>query len=143
MFDNVLLQAVVHQRGMQPTGQRILTDGTLQVTTADNPMPGPDDLLEKDRSLSWETVRQLSNADVQALEAAIRQSGVLDLPPRILINYCKEDPGTQILTINLGDHKHRVVLYDPKPRRSVEIDALLRVLNAVIAGQPTGLPGTQ
>ena len=128
---DILIQYVVIERTQHPTGRRILNDGTLQRTTADNPLPGPDDLLERDRALNWTTEQHFSSGTVQAIKKAISDSGVFELPPRLLINYCKEDPGVAIWTVNVDGHQTRVVLYDPKPKRSAELDRLLLALNLI------------
>ena len=121
---NVVIQCVIVQRNQQPTGWRILTDGRVQRTATDNPVPDPDEILEKDRMLTWLDGRSLSAAEIAEVKTAVEQSGFFDLQPRLLINYCKEDPGTAIWTANVDGHQARVVLYDPKPKRSAELDTL-------------------
>ena len=128
---DLLIQYVVIERTQHPTGRRILADGTLQRTAADNPLPDPDELLERDRALEWQTERRLSAENIQAVEQAINESGLWELPPRLLINYCKEDPGVAIWTAKVDDRQTRVVVYDPKPKRSPEIDRLLLALNLI------------
>jgi len=128
----LLLQYVTIERTIPPQGRRILQDGTLQTTAPDNSLPGVSDFLEKDRPLQWIDVRKLSAEEVETIKESIRKSGIFDLPSRILINYCKEDPGTQIWTIDLDGQIHRVVLYDPKPRRAAEIDTLLAALAPIV-----------
>lgn len=132
-MSDILIQYVTIQRTVPPTGTRVLQDGTLQHTTTDNPLPTETEALEKDRSLTWQTIRTLSSEDLAAIKVAVAQSGFLELPPRILINYCKEDPGTQIWTVALPEASARVVLYDPRPRRSPEIDSLLSALAPLLA----------
>jgi hypothetical protein len=128
----ILIQYVVNQRNERPTGWRVWSDGQVQRCADDNSPPGMTDLLERDRELNWQDEKQLGAEQVDVLRATIRESGFFDLPPRLLINYCKDDPGTAIWTVNLGGQTARVVVYDPRPRRSAEIDKLLAELNAVV-----------
>ncbi|MHB8625492.1 MAG: hypothetical protein ACYDBJ_00845 [Aggregatilineales bacterium] len=128
---DILIQYVTVERTQHPTGRRVLADGTLQRTTADNPLPGPDDLLDRDRTLTWTTERRLPPDKIQAIKKAINEAGVFDLPPRLLINYCKEDPGVTIWTVSVDGHQTRIVLFDPKPKRSPELDRLLLALNLI------------
>ena len=121
----VVIQYVIIQRTDVPTGLRILSDGRLERVAADNPLPGPTDRLELDRPIAWEADRQLPQSVMVALKAAVIESGFFNLEPRILINYCKEDPGVAIWNANVDGQSARVVLYDPRPRRSAEIDRLL------------------
>ncbi len=122
-----LLQCVVNQRDQAPTGWRILHDGVLQ-HAAENPPPAPDDPLANDRALHWRMVRQLDSAAIAAVKEAVVACGFFDLQPKLLINYCKEDPGTAIWTADIDGREARVVVFDPRPRRSVEIDKLSAVL---------------
>lgn len=131
-MSELLLQYVTIERTIPPQGRRILQDGTLQTPSPDNPLPGVSDLLEKDRPLQWVDVRKLSAEELEKVREAVRGSGIFDLPSRILINYCKEDPPTQIWTLDLDGQIHRVVLYDPKPRRAAEIDTLLAALAPLV-----------
>lgn len=128
---DILIQYVTVERTQHPTGRRVLVDGTLQHTTADNPLPGPDDLLDRDLTLAWMTEHRLSPDKIAAIKKAINESGIFDLPPRLLINYCKEDPGVTIWTINVDSRRARVVLFDPKPKRSPELDRLLLALKSI------------
>jgi len=128
---DILIQYVTIERTQRPTGRRVLTDGTLQRTAADNPLPGPDDLLERERALNWMTERRLSSDSIQAIKKAINDSGAFDLPPRLLINYCKEDPGVAIWTISIDGRQTRIVVFDPKPKRSAELDGLLLAMNLI------------
>lgn len=128
---DILIQYVIIERTQHPTGRRVLADGTLQRTIADNPPPDPDELLDRDRALDWNTQRRLSAEDIQAIKQAINESGIWELPPRLLINYCKEDPGVAIWTVHVEDRQTRVVVYDPKPKRSPELDRLLLALNPI------------
>ena len=121
---NIVLQRVIHQRAVPPAGLRFWSDGLVQRSADDNPLPGPDDRLDKDRDLSWTDAQQLTDEQVLSLKEAIRQANFFDLPPVMLINYCKEDPGTAIWTVNLDGHNGRVVVFDPRPRRSAELDSL-------------------
>jgi hypothetical protein len=129
---NILIQYVINQRNERPTGRRVWSDGQIQRCADDNSPPGMTDLLERDRELNWQDEKQIGAEQVDAIRTAIRESGFFDLPPRLLINYCKDDPGTAIWTVNLDGQTARVVVYDPRPRRSTEIDRLLAALNGVL-----------
>jgi hypothetical protein len=129
---SVLLQYVIIQRTDPPVGLRILSDGRLERAAADNPLPGPADRLEFDRPIAWELDRQLAESAIGALKAAVIESGFFNLEPRILINYCKEDPGVAIWNANVDGQSARVVLYDPRPRRSAEIDRLLKAIDTIV-----------
>ena len=63
------------------------------------------------------------------LAVIIQESGFFELEARLLINYCKEDPGVGIWEIELNGQRHRVVVFDPRPRRSPVIDSLLKALD--------------
>jgi len=128
---DVLIQYVTIERSHLPTGRRVFADGTLQRTAADNPFPGPDDVLDRDRALNWTTERRLAPAAIQSIKKAINESGLFELPPRLLINYCKEVPAVAIWTANVDNRHTRGVVYDPKPRRSAELDRLLLALNLI------------
>ena len=128
---DILIQYVTIERSQHPTGRRVLSDGTLQRITNDNPVPGPDERLDHDRALNWTAERRLAPDAIQAIKKAINESGIFELPPRLLINYCKEDPGVAIWTVTVEGHHVRVVLYDPKPKRSAELDRLLLALNLI------------
>src|SRR5262245_540003 len=117
----VLLQYVINQRNEAPRGLRIWSDGAVQRTADDNPPPTATEMLEKDRALNWVDSQALTGEQVETIRQAIRNSGIFDLPPRLLINYCKEDPGTAIWSVNVDGQTARVVVYDPRPRRSAEI----------------------
>lgn len=129
---DILIQYVTVQRTERPAGRRVLQNGTVQRTTDDNPLPGPDELLERDRSLIWQDVKRLTTEQVQLIKDAVTASGFFDLPARLLINYCKEDPGATIWTVDIDGRKGRVVLYDPKPRRSPELDKLLQLITPIL-----------
>lgn len=130
----VLIQYVTHQRTVPPVGTRVWTDGLVEKVAPDNPLPSPTDLLERDRDLRWQEDRQLSSDQVEAIKVAILHSKFFDLEPRLLINYCKEDPGTMIWKVTLDGQTWRVVVYDPRPRRSPALDSLNAAL-AEILGQ--------
>jgi len=128
----VMLEYLIVQRGVRPSGQRILSDGTLLKPADDTPLPGEDDLLEKDRPLRWVEVRKLSTEAVEHLSQTVVSAGFFDLEKRLLINYCKEDPGVAIWVAQVGDQKARVVLYDPKPKRNATIDQIEAALKSVL-----------
>lgn len=128
----VLIQCVIAQRTECPTGFRIWTDGVVQHPTAHNPLPNPTERLDLDRPLDWEDECQLNMDQVNAIRDAIRQVKFFDLPPRLLINYCKEDPGTAIWTVNVDGQTGRVVVFDPRPRRSAELDTLSKHITDII-----------
>jgi hypothetical protein len=130
---DLLIQYVVNQRGEPPTGLRVLTDGTLQRPSATNAPSTPTERLDVDRTLTWETMGHLAPEQVARLGAALESSGFFDLPPRLLINYCKEDPGAAVWQANLGGRSATVVVFDPRPRRDPVIDRLLDALKAVTA----------
>ena len=127
----VLVQVVTVQRAERPTGLRIWLDGSVQ--RGSGTQPDATELLEKDRTLDWTDSGTLNDDQVNVVSAAIRQGGFFDLEPRLLINYCKEDPGVAIWTVNLDGQTKRVAIYDPRPRRSPILDALLQTINAVVA----------
>ena len=128
----ILLQYVINQRSEPPRGLRIWSDGAVQRPADDNPLPTATELLEKDRALNWIDTQVLVGEQIETIREAIRSSGIFDLPPRLLINYCKEDPGTAIWSVHLDGQSARVVVYDPRPRRSAEIDQLFQAINAVL-----------
>lgn len=127
----ILLQYVINQRGERPTGQRVLQDGTFQVVSADNPFPSAIEPLDRDRPLTWDTRDHLSDEQLAAIKAAILATDLFDLPPKLLINYCKEDPGTGIWSADVDGRTTRVVVYDPRPKRSTAVDSLLATLKAL------------
>src|SRR5215813_5176685 len=104
----VLLQRVINQRNMRPDGLRIWSDGQVQRSAEDNLPPDPTDRLDKDRDLKWVDTQQLTVYQVNAVRTAIRSSGFFELAPLLLINYCLDDPGTAIWTVNVGDETARV-----------------------------------
>ena len=120
----ILLQQVIYQRNNPPAGFRIWSDGTFERPAADNPLPDPTERLDRDRDLCWESAFHLSAGQLEALRETIRASGFLTLPSALLINYCKEDPPVAIWVASLDGQTVRVVLWDPRPRRSAEIDRL-------------------
>ncbi len=127
----VLVQVVTIQRAERPTGLRIWSDGIVQRGVGE--LPGPTELLEKDRTLDWTDVQPLNGDQLAEIRSAIGQSGIFDLEPRLLINYCKEDPGVAIWTVNLDGQTARVAVYDPRPRRSAQLDRLTQAINGVLA----------
>lgn len=131
-MSQVILQYVINQRGEVPTGQRVLDDGTVQRVAASSPKPGETERLDLDRELSWEAIGQISAEQVSAISSAVTDGGFFDLEPKLLINYCKEDPGTGIWTANVGGRSYRVVVFDPRPRRSPVIDKLVELLKGLL-----------
>ena len=128
----VLIQQVTNQRTHPPTGFRIWSDGLVQ-RAADNPPPTETERLDVDRELKWRDETQLNDTQLQAIREAIQQVSFFDLPPRLLINYCKEDPGAAIWTVNLDGQSARVVVFDPRPKRRVELDRLSAALAEIRA----------
>ncbi|MBX3063968.1 MAG: hypothetical protein U0528_19200 [Anaerolineae bacterium] len=128
----VLLQYVINERGQMPVGQRVLADGTVQRPAEDNALPSETERLDLDRAVNWQTVGHLEAGQVQSLKEAITSSGFFNLEPRLLINYCKDDPGTAIWTVNVDGQSARVVVFDPRPRRSAQIDKLMEVLKTLV-----------
>jgi hypothetical protein len=129
---SILIQYVIVQRDQVPTGWRVLIDGRYECTAADNALPTPTEPLDRDRVLTWQTEGSISADQVHIVEAAIRDSGFLDLQPKLLINYCKDDPGVAIWVATVDGQQKRVVVYDPKPKRAAEIDKLRAVLAELI-----------
>ena len=129
----ILVQRVINQRTEQPDGLRIWSDGLFQRTAEDNPPPGSMDRLDKDRELKCRDIGQLSPKQVEEIRAAIRSSGFFELQPVLLINYCKEDPGTAIWTVTPDGQTARVVVFDPRPRRSTAIDLLNQAIDRIFA----------
>jgi hypothetical protein len=127
----ILIQRVINQRTEQPDGLRIWSDGLLQRTAEDNPQPGSMDRLDKDRQLKWRDTGQLSPEQVEEIRATISNSGFFELQPVLLINYCKEDPGTAIWTVSLDGQTARVVVFDPRPRRNPAIDLLNQAIDRI------------
>jgi hypothetical protein len=130
---SVLLQQIVYQRTERPKGFRIWSDGTVQRCAEDNALPEPNERLDRERAVKWEDDRILTPEQLDEIRNSIRQSGILNLPPALTINYCKEDPGAAHWLATVDDQTVRVVLWDPKPRRSPEIDQLIATVNAVLA----------
>ncbi len=128
----VVLQKVIIQRAERPSGLRIWSDGLVQHPMADNPLPTATERLDKERDLKWQDDSQLTDRQVEAIREAIRQASFFDLSPVLLINYCKEDPGTAIWTVNLDGQMARVVVFDPRPRRNAELDRLSAALNEIL-----------
>ncbi len=128
----VILQKVFNQRVERPSGLRIWSDGLVQRPTADNPLPAATERLDKERDLQWQDDRQLTTSQVDAIRQAIRQTNFFDLPAVLLINYCKEDPGTAIWTVNLDGTTACVVVFDPRPRRNAELDRLSAALDEIL-----------
>ena len=127
----VLIQCVITQRTERPTGFRIWTDGVVQ-RPADNVLPNATERLDLDRNLAWQDERQLSADQVNTIRDTIRQIKFLELPTRLLINYCKEDPGTAIWTVNVDGQVGRVVVFDPRPRRNEALDRLSKQISDII-----------
>ncbi|MEP7289045.1 MAG: hypothetical protein ABI947_25095 [Chloroflexota bacterium] len=131
--DSVLIQHVIYQRTERPVGLRIWADGLVQHAAEDNSLPAPADHLDVDRELAWRDESRLSSDKIKAIREAIRNSGIFDLEPRLLINYCKEDPGTAIWIATLDGNTAQVVVFDPRPRRCAQLDSLEALINQVLA----------
>src|SRR5262245_56991281 len=121
---NLLIQYVTHQRAERPIGLRVWADGLVETVAPDNLLPGPTESLERDRDLKWQAKQTLFAQQVEAIKTAIRENKFFELEPRLLINYCKEDPSTMIWTVNLDGQSWRVVVFDPRPRRHPQLDRL-------------------
>ncbi len=130
----VVIQYVINQRAERPTGLRIWSDGMVQHCADDAPLPSDTERLDQDRDLPWQDVRQLSAVETETVRTIVRQSGFFALPPMLLINYCKEDPGAAIWTATVDGRTARVVVFDPRPRRDPVIDKLTDVLNGILTG---------
>src|SRR5260221_12433415 len=98
---HILIQTVVIQRVEVPKGIRIWSNGMVERTAPDNALPGPTERLGRDRDLIWQAAGQLTADQIEKLRAVIIENGIFDLLPSLLINYCKDDPGVAIWTINL------------------------------------------
>jgi hypothetical protein len=129
----ILLQQVIYQRTEPPKGFRIWSDGTVQRCAEDNALPGATERLDQDRAITWHDDGLLASEQLDEIRNTIRQCGFLKLPPALTINYCKDDPGAAIWTTTVDEQTIRVVLWDPKPRRSPEIDQLIEIVNTVLA----------
>ena len=127
----VLIQYVLQQRAEPPIGFRIWSDGRAQ-HCANTSLLDISERLDIDRELIWRDDPQLDAAHLQTIRDAIRSSGIFDLEPRLLINYCKDDPGAAIWSVKLNGRTAHIVVYDPKPRRSAELDSLLNAINAAL-----------
>ncbi len=127
-----LIQYTIHQRGERVNGLRVLIDGTVQSTAPTNPLPTPTERLDHDHDLQWQILRTLTATELEALQDEIRRIGFFDLPATMLINYCKEDPGTAIWIVNLDGQMWRVLVWDPRPKRSPALDTLMEKLKAII-----------
>jgi hypothetical protein len=130
---HVLIQSVTIQRTEVPKGFRVWSDGAVEHTAPDNALPGPTERLDRDRDLIWQSAGQLTADQVEQLSTAIVESGIFDLPPSLLINYCKDDPGVAIWTVNIDGRVARILVYDPRPRRSAELDKLSAFIAAITA----------
>ena len=128
----IVLQYVIVQRDQRPSGRRVLADGKLQHVATENPLPTPTERLDLDRVLTWQDERVLAAESIQAIRQAVLDSGFFDLEPRLLINYCKEDPPAAIWTVNVEGRQARVVVFDPRPKRSAAIDKLNETLKAIL-----------
>lgn len=128
----VLLQRVIIQRNERPDGLRIWSDGLVQRSSDENPLPGPTERLDKEREVKWVDDQRLTAREVDAIRTAIRNSGFFGLEPQLLINYCKEDPGAAIWSVDVGDETARVVLWDPRPTRSPVLDSLAKAIDKVL-----------
>lgn len=129
---SVLLQQVIYQRTEPPKGFRIWSDGSVQRCAESNALPSPTERLDKDRTLIWEDDCLLATEQLEMLQTSIRDSGFLDLPPALLLNYCTEDPGTAIWQASIDGQSVHVVVWDPRPRRSSEIDKLIATVNSLL-----------
>jgi len=131
-LSEILLQYQVNERGQKPSGLRLYDDGRMQRPSPENSLPGATDRLDQPRSLIWVEDRTLNPAQINSVKESIRACGFFGLPAKLLINYCKEDPPAAIWSITLDDFSHQVVVYDPRPKRSKEIDLLLEALEALL-----------
>jgi len=128
----ILLQYVTQQRDQRPAGLRIWSDGSVQHAAPDNALPGPTQRIDVDREIQWQDQAALSPTQVETLQGVMRECGLFDLPAKLLINYCKDDPGTTIWMANLDGKMAHIIVYDPRPKRSAELDKLLTALNELL-----------
>jgi hypothetical protein len=129
----VLIQYLLQQRGERPTGFRIWPDGRVEHCAATNPVPTPTARLDHEPELIWQESGRLDTAQLGAVKEAIRQAKLEALPPRLLINYCKEDPGAALWTFNLDGQSGQITVYDPHPKRHPQLDTLLAQLQTMVA----------
>src|SRR5258708_29308615 len=97
----ILVQWVNRQRTEPPTGLRIWWDGVVERCSSANPLPSATERLDKDTEFLWQIEKTLSADQVESIQTAIRHSGIFEMYPVLLINYCKEDPGSAIWIANL------------------------------------------
>ncbi len=129
----VLIQYVLQQRGERPVGFRIWPDGRTEQCAATNSTPDPSARLDREPELTWQPGGSLDRAQLEALRAAIREAKLSALPSKLLINYCKDDPGSAIWTFNLDGEAGQITVYDPHPKRYPQLDMLLAQLQAMVA----------
>jgi hypothetical protein len=137
-MSEILVQYVVNQRGELPKGWRVLSNGQAQKISANNPLPSPTERLDVPREVLWQDWGLLLEPALAALQAALRTSGILALPAKLLINYCKEDPGAGLWLVNLDGQSARIVVYDPRPKRDAGLDALLKVADSLFGSMVDG-----
>jgi len=131
----IVLQYIVNQRGSAPTGLRVAADGTVSRPAADSAPPGPTARLDVERpDVVWVDIGHIGVEGVESVREALRANRFFELPARLLINYCKEDPPAAIWTATLDGKTTRVTVFDPRPKRSAEIDGLLAALQRITGG---------
>lgn len=135
----IIIQVVTHQRGEAPNGLRVLADGAVQQpppNAPENAAPAPTARLDHDRPLVWQTLKTLDADALNAVIMAVRAANFAALPTQMLINYCKEDPGTAIWQAAIDGETYRVVVWDPRPRRSAALDTLMAALAQICGLMP-------
>jgi len=128
----ILVQYTVTQREERPSGFRIWSDGRVQRAAESNPLPTPTERLDVERQIEWADVRTLDAAQLEKARLALRTANFAEMPPKLLINYCKEDPGAGLWIVNVDGQSGRVVVYDPRPKRNAALDTLLSEISSYV-----------
>jgi hypothetical protein len=132
----IIMQVVVNERGERPNGLRILADGAVQQPTPDTPPIAGGERLDREGKIAWHTLKIIDSAALDRVRDAVRAADFAALPPQMLINYCKEDPGTAIWHVHIDGAHWRVLVWDPRPRRSPALDRLMAALVQIVGLMP-------
>lgn len=134
IMTSILVQYIVNERNAAPRGFRIAEDGAVYRPAPENAPPERTARLDRERAdMQWQEVRRLDAAALDAVRTALRASDFFALPSQLLINYCKDDPPAGIWRVTLDGQSAQVIVFDPRPKRNVQLDALLATLEAVLA----------
>ncbi len=128
----LILQYTNTQREERPKGFRLWSDGRVQRASEANPLPSRTERIDVERQIEWTDARTLEASQLEQCLNAIRQANFSAMSPKMLINYCKEDPGAGLWIVNLDGQHWRVLVYDPRPKRSAELDALLATIEPLV-----------